>query len=81
MVSGRTYVVQGVYSTERNALRAARAARAASEAGGEAVRCGVYRFGDKFMVSLFETDDAAAAAAFVRTHAGRFPEAWPYKAR
>lgn len=78
MVSGRTYVVQGVYSTERNALRAA---RAASEAGGEAVRCGVYRFGDKFMVSLFETDDVAAAAAFVRTHAGRFPEAWPYKAR
>ena len=78
MVSGRTYVVQGVYSTERNALRAA---RAASEAGGEAVRCGVYRFGDKFMVSLFETDDAAAAAAFVRTHAGRFPETWPYKAR
>ncbi len=74
MVSGRTYVVQGVYSTERNALRAA---RAASEAGGEAVRCGVYRFGDKFMVSLFETDDAAV----VRTHAGRFPETWPYKAR
>ena len=78
MVSGRTYVVQGVYSTERNAVRAA---RAASEAGGDAVRCGVYRFGDKFMVSLFETDDAAAAAAFVRTHAGRFPETWPYKAR
>ncbi len=78
MGSGRTYVVQGVYSTERNALRAA---RAASEAASEAVRCGVYRFGDKFMVSLFETDDAAAAAAFVRTHAGRFPETWPYKAR
>ena len=51
----------GVYSTERNALRAA---RAASEAGGEAVRCGVYRFGDKFMVSLFRDGRCGCGCGF-----------------
>lgn len=77
MTSKRSYVVLGVFSTPENAARAAR--NAAS--GDVAVTCGVYRFGAKFMVSPFESDDPKACALFIRAHAERFPGMWTYTAR
>ena len=77
LVSGRRYVVLGVYSTPENAARAARLAR---EKEGS-FRCGVYRFGAKFMVSPFESEDAEACTLFIRAHAETFPGMWTYTAR
>lgn len=77
LVSGRHYVVMGVFSTEKNARRAAH--EAASEE--VAVTCGVYRFGSKWMVSPFESDDEEACRLFIRAHEERFPDMWTYTAR
>lgn len=77
MTSGRRYVVLGVYSTPANARRAA--ADAAEK--NPAVRCGVYRFGEKYMVSPFESEDAEACTLFIRAHSGEFPGMWTYAAR
>lgn len=77
LVSGRRYVVLGVFSTPENA---ARAARLALEKDGS-FRCGVYRFGAKFMVSPFESEDAEACTLFIRAHAETFPGMWTYTAR
>lgn len=77
MTSKRSYVVLGVFSTPENAARAAR--NAASE--DVAVTCGVYRFGGKYLVSPFESDDPEACTLFIRAHAERFPGMWTYTAR
>lgn len=77
LVSGRRYVVLGVFSTPENAARAA----AAAEAKEASVHCGVYRFGDKFMVSPFEAPDAEACTLFIRNYSDRFPGLWTYTAR
>lgn len=77
LVSGRRYVVLGVFSTPENAARAAQLAR---EKEGS-FRCGVYRFGAKFMVSPFESEDAEACTLFIRAHAEAFPGMWTYTAR
>ena len=77
LVSGRRYVVLGVFSTPENAARAAQLAR---EKEGS-FRCGVYRFGAKFMVSPFESEDAEACTLFIRAHAETFPGMWTYTAR
>ncbi len=77
LVSGRRYVVLGVFSTPENA---ARAAQLACEKEGS-FRCGVYRFGAKFMVSPFESEDAEACTLFIRAHAETFPGMWTYTAR
>lgn len=77
LVSGRRYVVLGVFSTPENAARAAQLAR---ETEGS-FRCGVYRFGAKFMVSPFESEDAEACTLFIRAHAETFPGMWTYTAR
>lgn len=77
LVSGRRYVVLGVFSTSENAVRAAQLAR---EKEGS-FRCGVYRFGAKFMVSPFESEDAEACTLFIRAHAEAFPGMWTYTAR
>ncbi len=77
LVSGRRYVVLGVFSTPENAARAAQLAR---EKEGS-FRCGVYRFGAKFMVSPFESEDAEACTLFIRAHAETFPGMWTYAAR
>lgn len=77
LVSGRRYVVLGVFSTPENAARAAQLAR---EKEGS-FRCGVYRFGAKFMVSPFESEDAGACTLFIRAHAETFPGMWTYTAR
>ena len=77
LVSGRRYVVLGVFSTPENAARATQLAR---EKEGS-FRCGVYRFGAKFMVSPFESEDAEACTLFIRAHAETFPGMWTYTAR
>lgn len=77
LVSGRRYVVLGVFSTPENAARAAQLTR---EKEGS-FRCGVYRFGAKFMVSPFESEDAEACTLFIRAHAETFPGMWTYTAR
>ena len=55
-------------------------AAAAAEIDGT-LRCGIYRFGQKWMVSPFESDDAEACNLFRRAHAERFPDMWLYRAR
>ena len=77
LVSGHRYVVLGVFSTPENAARAA----ADAEARDASVRCGVYRFGNKFMVSPFEAPDAEACTLFIRNYSDRFPGLWTYTAR
>lgn len=77
LVSGRRYVVLGVFSTPENAARAADDA-AKKDAS---VRCGIYRFGEKFMVSPFESGDAEACTFFIRNYSDRFPGLWTYTAR
>lgn len=77
LVSGRRYVVLGVFSTAENAARAVRDAAAKEPA----LRCSVYRFGAKFMVSPFESDDAEACTLFIRAHAQTAPGMWTYTAR
>lgn len=77
MTSKRHYVVLGVYSTLENAERAA--ALAAKKE--PAMRCTVYRFGSKFMVSPFESDDVEASRQFMRAGRNAFPEMWVYSAK
>lgn len=77
MTSKRHYVVLGVYSTLENAERAA--ALAAKKE--PAMRCTVYRFGGKFMVSPFESDDVEASRQFMRAGRNAFPEMWVYSAK
>ncbi|MDE5622278.1 MAG: hypothetical protein K2I59_04740, partial [Alistipes sp.] len=77
LVSGRKYVVLGVFSTPENAARAVESVGAKNGA----MRCGIYRFGGKLMVSPFESDDADACTLFIRAHAGEFPDMWTYTAR
>ena len=77
LVSGHRYVVLGVFSTPENAVRAA----ADAEAKDASVRCGIYRFGEKFMVSPFEAPDAEACTMFIRNYSNRFPGLWTYTAR
>lgn len=77
LVSGRHYVVMGVFSTEKNARRAVREASSLEVA----VTCGIYRFGAKLMVSPFESDDEEACRLFIRAHEERFPGMWIYTAR
>ena len=77
MTSGWSYVVLGVFSSLENAQRAV---VQAAEIDGT-LRCGIYRFGQKWMVSPFESDDAEACNLFRRAHAERFPDMWLYRAR
>ncbi|WP_290539706.1 hypothetical protein [Alistipes sp.] len=77
LLSGRHYVVLGVFSSEANARRAGRE----GEAREATFRCRIYRFGGKFMVSPFSSDDAGACAQFIRAQDGRFPDMWTYTAR
>lgn len=77
LVSGRHYAVIGVFSTPENAARAIREATAKDPS----LRCGVYRFGSKWMVSPFDAADADACAAFIRERRSSFPDLWTYTAR
>ncbi len=77
LVSGRRYVVFGVFSTRENAARAV----AGVVAKDASMQCGVYRFGEKFMVSPFDADNTEACARFIREKRDRFPDLWTYTAR
>ena len=75
MTPGRHYVVGGVFSTPENAAKAVREI----ESQGS-VRCMIYYFNNKLMVSPFESDDPAACRRFLRTHRDRWPDNWTYAA-
>lgn len=77
LVSGRRYVVLGVFSTPQNAQRAAQSA----EKRVPGIHCQVYVFGQKWMVSPFSAEDAAASAQFVNRYNDRLPDIWVYTAR
>lgn len=77
MSPGRYYVVLGVFSTVENATRAVD--ETARKDGS--LRCGIYRFGSKWMVSPFESADAEACTLFRNAHAEQFPDMWIYRAR
>lgn len=76
MMSGMSYVVVGVFSTEDNARKfIEQMVRRAPE-----MACRAYKFqGSKFMVSGFESADGAEASAFIRDHRAQFPDLWVYK--
>lgn len=77
LVSGHSYVVLGVFSTAVNASRAVQSAASKDSS----LAYGVYRFGEKFMVSAFEAEDAEACRQFIREHSGLFSGMWTYTAR
>lgn len=78
LVSGRHYVVAGVYSVPENAARAA----AAIDRMDPAFRCGIYRFGSKLMVAPFVSDDLAACNRFKAEYRDRFFQGlWNYTGR
>lgn len=77
LLSGRSYVVLGVFSMTENARRALREIAAKEPA----FRCRIYRFGEKFMVSPFSSDNAGPCTQFIGIHAERFPGMWTYTAR
>lgn len=77
LLSGRHYVVLGVFSTTENAGRALREIAAKEPA----FRCRIYRFGEKFMVSPFSSDRSEPCVQFIGIHAERFPGMWTYTAR
>lgn len=76
MVPGRSYVVLGVFSTPENASRAVQAA----EEQVPGIRSSVYVFGNKWMVSPFSDEDAAACAQFMKEYRDRLPDIWVYTA-
>lgn len=77
LLSGRNYVVLGVFSTVENAGRALREIVDKEPA----FRCRIYRFGEKFMVSPFSSDNAEPCAQFIAIHGELFPGMWTYTAR
>lgn len=77
LISGRRYVVLGVFSTPENAERAVRDVAAKEPT----FRCRIYRFGEKFMVSPFSADEAEKCTQFIRAQEERFPGMWTYTAR
>lgn len=74
---GHRYVVLGVFSTAPNATRAI----ADAVAKEPSLRCGVYRFGEKLLVSPFDAADADACTDFIRARSDLFPGMWTYTAR
>ncbi|MDE5578654.1 MAG: hypothetical protein K2I85_01695 [Alistipes sp.] len=77
LVPGRHYVVVGVFIEPENA--AYMAGQIMRE--DPTLRCGIYRFGGKLMVSPFGSDDPAACPRFIGAHRAQWPDAWTYTAR
>ncbi len=73
--SGRSYVVLGIFSSERNA----RSAIADAQAKADDLTLGLYSYSDKLMVSVYESDDAADAQRFINAHGGVFDGLWVYR--
>lgn len=74
MSPGRTYVVWGVYSTEANARRAI------AEARGRLPQIAfrIYYFGEKWMVSVFESDSAEECRTYMNNAGSGLQGLWPY---
>lgn len=79
--SGESYVVLGIFSSERNARRAIEQAVAQTESLTEA-DCRIFLYGDKYLVSLGEAEsrEEAQVEAARRRKAG-LPEVWVYSKR
>lgn len=77
LVPGHHYVVAGVFSMPENAAHAVEQFRAEDPA----VRCVVYRFGNKLMVSPFGSESLAACQDFTRANRPRWSDIWIYSAR
>lgn len=75
MQSGWNYLVLGVFSTEANAERCCAEARRADAALAPAV----YRFGEKWMVSICSSQDAEEANRMKARYAGTFEGLWIYR--
>ncbi len=76
-VSGRHYVVMGVFISLENAEKA-RTFFAAQQPDWDYP---IYRLGSRYMVTCFDSEDEAAARNFVRRHRGVFPDIWVHSAR
>ena len=77
LVPGRSYVVIGVFSDPENAAKRIREI----EKMNPSLHCSVYRcFGDKLMLSPYESATVADCRAFMRLQRGLFPDLWPYTA-
>lgn len=77
LVPGRCYVVVGVFIEPENAAYMAEQIRREDPT----LRCGIYRFGSKLMVSPFGSDDPAACQRFIGAHRAQWRDAWTYTAR
>ncbi|MCM1250891.1 MAG: hypothetical protein NC209_07105, partial [Alistipes sp.] len=77
LVSGRHYVVAGVFGMPENAAHCV----ARLQADDPAVRCVVYRFGNKLMVSPFDSSRIEACRDFARANRARWSDIWIYSAR
>ena len=76
-VSGRHYVVMGVFQTQENAANAQKffARRAAD------LDYAIYRLGNRYMVSCYVSEHEMKARDFLREHRDTFSELWVYSAR
>ncbi len=73
-ISGRSYVVLGIYSTPENAFRAVGQAQKRMPA----VNCRVYNYGARYMVSVYDTDDRAEAVKYMDSVSRDFKDLWVY---
>ncbi len=79
--SGESYVVLGIFSSERNARRAIEQAIAQIETLTEA-DCRIFLYGDKFLVSLGEAESREEAQAEAARHRKTgLSEVWVYSKR
>ena len=73
-VSGRSYVVIGVYSTPENAFRAVEQAKQRMSD----VNCTVYYYSSKYMVSVYNSDNREQAVAYKNRISRTFEGLWIY---
>lgn len=76
-VSGRHYVVMGVFVSLENAEKA-RTFFAHQQPDWDYP---IHRLGSRYMVTCFDSEDEAAVRNFVRRHRGAFPDIWVHSAR
>lgn len=76
-VSGRHYVVMGVFQTQENAENAKKLF-ARRKAG---LDYAIYRLGSRYMVSCYVSENEMTARNFLREHRETFSELWVYSAR
>lgn len=77
LVSGRHYVVMGVFISLENAENA-RKFFAAQQPDWDYP---IYRLGSRYMVTCFDSEDEETARNFLRRNRGVFPDIWVHSAR